>query len=106
MEGSWISIIPFVVVIITAIKTKQVFPGLTLGLIVGAYFVEPSLLGGIQRATQYIVDSLTDINNLKIIIFLYMFSGLVGIIKVSGGIRGFVDLSAKTIDSKKKKLFF
>lgn len=46
MEGSWISIIPFVVVIITAIKTKQVFPGLTLGLIVGAYFVEPSLLGG------------------------------------------------------------
>lgn len=31
-----------------------------------------------------------------------MFSGLVGIIKVSGGIRGFVDLSAKTIDSKKE----
>ncbi|WP_163538847.1 Na+/H+ antiporter NhaC family protein [Gracilibacillus sp. YIM 98692] len=104
MEGSWISIIPFAVVIITAIMTKQVFPGLTLGLITGAYLVEPSILGGIQQAIQYIVDSLTDINNLKIIIFLYLFSGLVGIIKITGGIRGFVDLTAKKINTKKEAL--
>ncbi|QGH33987.1 sodium:proton antiporter [Gracilibacillus salitolerans] len=104
MEGSWLAIIPFVVVIVTAMTTKQVFPGLTLGLVVGAYIVEPSLIGGIEQATQYIVESLTDINNLKIIIFLYMFSGLVGIMKASGGIKGFVELTSKKINSKREAL--
>ncbi|SFL51638.1 Na+/H+ antiporter NhaC [Gracilibacillus orientalis] len=104
MEGSWLAIIPFVVVIVTAMATKQVFPGLTLGLVVGAYIVEPSLIGGIEQATQYIVGSLTDINNLKIIIFLYMFSGLVGIMKASGGIKGFVELTSKKINSKREAL--
>ncbi len=104
MEGSWLAIIPFIVVIVTAMTTKQVFPGLTLGLVVGAYIVEPSLIGGIEQATQYIVESLTDINNLKIIIFLYMFSGLVGIMKASGGIKGFVELTSKKINSKREAL--
>ncbi|MGP4041428.1 Na+/H+ antiporter NhaC family protein [Gracilibacillus sp. D59] len=104
MEGSWLAIIPFLVVIVTAMKTKQVFPGLTLGLVVGAYIVEPSLIGGIEQATQYIVNSLTDINNLKIIIFLYMFSGLVGIMKASGGIKGFVELTSNKINSKREAL--
>lgn len=104
MEGSWVAIVPFVVVIAAAVLTKQVLPGLTLGLIVGAYLVDPSILGGIQTTINYIVESLTDINNLKIIIFLYMFSGLVGIIKISGGIKGFVDLTSKKIDTKKEAL--
>ncbi|ENH98365.1 putative Na+/H+ antiporter family protein [Gracilibacillus halophilus YIM-C55.5] len=104
MEGTWVAILPFMIVIVAAIATKQVFPGLVLGLVVGAYMVEPTFLGGIQQTVNYIVDSLTDINNLKIIIFLYLFSGLVGIIKVSGGIKGFVQLTAEKIDSKKEAL--
>ncbi|SHM98166.1 Na+/H+ antiporter NhaC family protein [Gracilibacillus kekensis] len=104
MEGSWIAIVPFIVVIVTAMWTKQVFPGLTLGLIIGAYFIQPTLLGGMQISIQYIVDGLTDINNLQIIIFLYMFAGLVGIIKISGGIKGFVDLTSKRIDSKREAI--
>ncbi|UOQ48343.1 sodium:proton antiporter [Gracilibacillus caseinilyticus] len=104
MEGSWISLIPFCIVIITAIKTKQVFPGLTLGLIVGCYIINPSIVGGMEQAAQYIVESLTDINNLKIIIFLYMFSGLVGIMKASGGIKGFVKAASTKIHSRKQAL--
>lgn len=43
----WLSIIPLLVVIPLAIWTKQVLPGLIVGLIVGSYLVEPSLIGGI-----------------------------------------------------------
>ncbi|KAB8130984.1 sodium:proton antiporter, partial [Gracilibacillus oryzae] len=85
-------------------KTKQVFPGLTIGLILGSYLVKPSIIGGIEQSINYIVDSLTDINNIKIIVFLYMFSGLVGIIKISGGIKGFVDFASNKIDTKKEAL--
>lgn len=104
MEGTWIALVPFLVVIIIAMWTKQVFPGLILGLIIGAYIMKPTILGGMELSIQYIVDSLTDINNLKIIIFLYMFSGLVGIMKASGGIKGFVELTSEKVNSKKEAI--
>jgi tetracycline resistance efflux pump len=105
MEGTWFAILPFLVVIIVAVITKQVLPGLTLGLMVGAYIVEPTVLGGIQQTIDYIVQSLIEVSNLKIVIFLYMFSGLVGIIKISGGIKGFVNITSEKINTKKEALF-
>jgi tetracycline resistance efflux pump len=101
MEGSWVSIIPFLVVIPIAIITRQVLPGLTLGLIVGAYLIEPTPIGGMKQSLAYVVESLSDENNLKIIIFLYLFSGLIGMVKISGGIKGFVHNVSKRIHSKK-----
>jgi tetracycline resistance efflux pump len=105
METSWISIIPFLVVIPIAMLTKQVLPGLTLGLLVGSYLVEPSIIGGMETMFKYVVQALIDKSNIKIIVFLYAFSGLVGIIKYAGGIRGFVEASAKKIKTKKGALF-
>lgn len=100
MEGSWLSIIPFLIVIPVSMLTKQVLPGLTLGLLVGSYLAEPSLFGGIQQMVSYIVNNLTEENNIKIIVFLYTFAGLIGMIKMAGGIKGFVETASKRIKSK------
>ncbi|WP_181351168.1 Na+/H+ antiporter NhaC family protein [Thalassobacillus sp. CUG 92003] len=105
MESAWISILPFLVVIPVAIITKQVLPGLALGLLTGAYLVEPHLLGGIQKALEYVVVSLQDESNIKIIAFLYIFSGLVGVIRISGGIKGFVEEASERIQTKRGALF-
>ena len=105
MEVSWLSIVPFLVVIPIAIYTKEVLPGLIVGLIVGSYIISPTLLGGIQTMLVYVVQALVDENNIKIIVFLYSFSGLVGMIKTSGGIKGFVENAAKKITTKKQALF-
>ncbi|WP_088105978.1 Na+/H+ antiporter NhaC family protein [Halalkalibacter urbisdiaboli] len=104
MESSWLSILPFLVVIPVAIYTKQVLPGLFLGLLVGAYLMEPTILGGIQSMFVYVVQALIDTNNIKIIVFLYAFSGLVGMIKMTGGIRGFVEKAAERIQTRKQAL--
>ncbi|OIJ20786.1 sodium:proton antiporter [Anaerobacillus alkalidiazotrophicus] len=104
MEVNWLSIVPFLVVIPIAIYTKEVLPGLLLGLIVGSYLISPTLLGGVQTMLTYVVQALVDHNNIKIIVFLYAFSGLVGIIKTSGGIRGFVENAAEKITTKKQAL--
>lgn len=101
----WVSIIPFLVVIPIAMITKQVLPGLLAGLLVGAYLVSPSPLGGIQTLLTYIIQSLIEENNIKIIIFLYVFSGLIGMIKLTGGIKGFVETAANRIHTKKQALF-
>lgn len=105
MEASWLSIVPFLVVIPIAIYTKEVLPGLIVGLVVGSYIVAPSILGGIQTMLYYVVQALIDENNIKIIVFLYAFSGLVGMIKTSGGIKGFVENASEKITTKKQALF-
>ncbi|MGP4076265.1 Na+/H+ antiporter NhaC family protein [Halobacillus sp. K22] len=97
----WIAIIPFVVVIIAAIWTKQVIPSLLFAVIVAGYLVDPHWLRGMMTGFTFIVQGLTDENNMKIIIFLYAFSALIGIVKVSGGIKGFVQEATERIDKKR-----
>ncbi|KHE72619.1 Na+/H+ antiporter NhaC family protein [Halobacillus sp. BBL2006] len=97
----WTSVIPFIVVIIAAIWTKQVIPSLLFSVIVAGYLVDPHWLGGMMTALSFIVQGLTDENNLKIIIFLYAFSALIGIVKMSGGIKGFVHAATERINNKR-----
>ncbi|MBM7571020.1 Na+/H+ antiporter NhaC family protein [Aquibacillus albus] len=104
MDATWTSIIPFLVVIPIAIITKQVLPGLLAGLLVGSYLISPSIIGGIQEMLNYVVQALIDENNIKIIVFLYAFSGLIGIIKMTGGVKGFVETAAEKITTKKQAL--
>lgn len=100
----WLSVIPFLVVIPLAIWTKQVLPGLIVGLVVGSYLVDPSLVGGIRKTLDFIVGGLVTGSNIKVIIFLYTFSGLVGMIKWAGGIRGFVEVASNRVESRKEAM--
>lgn len=97
----WISVIPFIVVILTAILTKRVIPSLLFAVIVSGYLVEAHWLGGMTTALSFIVQGLSDESNLKIIIFLYAFSALIGVVKMSGGIKGFVQEATERIEKKR-----
>lgn len=88
-------------VIPVSILTGQVQPGLFLGLLIGSYIKTPGLLGGIKTMLSYIVSNLVISNNIRIIIFLYMFAGLISIIKMAGGIKGFVYLVNKKVKNKR-----
>lgn len=101
MEGTWACLIPFILVIPISIITKQVQSGLFVGLLVGSYLLHPSLLGGIEHMVQYVISNIVVTNNIRIIVFLYSFAGLVGIIKLTGGIKGFVHLISKKVKPKK-----
>ena len=49
---------------------------------------------------HYVIGGLKEKNNIEIIIFLYSFSGIVGLVKMSGGIKGFVDFVSKKVKKK------
>ncbi|MDR7072277.1 Na+/H+ antiporter NhaC family protein [Fictibacillus barbaricus] len=104
MDNNWVSIIPFLVVIPIAIKTRQVLPGLIAGLLTGSYLLKPSFVGGMEKMVHYLVKGLIDPKNIKILVFLYVFSGLISMIKLSGGIRGFVEEASSRIQTKKGAL--
>ncbi len=101
MENAWLSLIPFIIVIGLSIWLKKILPGLVLGLLVGALLVEFSVLGGSQETVNYIVTTLSDENNIKIIAFLYLFGGLIGMMNISGGIKGFSEWIGDKIDSQR-----
>lgn len=101
MEHAWLSILPFLIVIGLSIWLKKILPGLVLGLLVGALLVKFSILGGSQQSVQYIVSTLSNADNIKIIGFLYLFGGLVGMMRISGGIKGFSEWIGEKIDSQR-----
>ncbi|MCA1020738.1 Na+/H+ antiporter NhaC family protein [Halobacillus litoralis] len=97
----WLAVLPFVVVIIAAIWTKQVIPSLLFAVVVAGYIMDFHWLGGMLTALGFIIEGLRDESNMKIILFLYAFSALIGLIKMSGGIKGFVQEAAERIEHKR-----
>ena len=97
----WLSILPPLITIALAVWSKRILPSLLVGLLAGGYLLRPTLTGGFESAVDKIVATLTDKDNLQVLLFLYLFSGLIGIIKRSGGIKAFSDQAGKHIKSEK-----
>ncbi|MDR3542891.1 MAG: Na+/H+ antiporter NhaC family protein [Desulfosporosinus sp.] len=99
MHGSIGSLLPFLVVIPLAFLTKQVLPGLVVGLLVGAYMLNPTPSGGVDTALAYIMKELAVSDNLRLIVFMYGFGAFVGLVRITGGVSGFAGLMEKRIHS-------
>ncbi|WP_163539580.1 Na+/H+ antiporter NhaC family protein [Gracilibacillus sp. YIM 98692] len=96
------SVIPSLVAIIIAIWTKQVIPSLLIGLWVGSLLLTQSLFLSVGQTIDYIVGVLTDTGNINVLMFLYIFSGLVALIQISGGIQAFGNWMKKYITNSKR----
>ncbi|MDC3418137.1 Na+/H+ antiporter NhaC family protein [Aquibacillus salsiterrae] len=102
--GLWLSIVPSVLAIILATWTKQVVPSLLIGLWAGSFILTGSFLGSISQTVDYIVGVLSDAGNLDVLLFLYVFSGLVALIQLSGGVQAFAKVMDNYINNAKKTL--
>ncbi|MBP1949964.1 Na+/H+ antiporter NhaC family protein [Virgibacillus litoralis] len=98
----WLSVIPPISAIIFAIWTKQVIPSLLIGLWIGSFILTQSFFGSFFKTVDYITGVLTTSGNIHVVLFLYIFSGLVALIQVSGGIQAFAKFVGKYIDSSQK----
>ncbi len=98
---NWLSVLPPLLTIAVAIWSKRIIPSLLVGLLLGGYLLDPRITGGFETAVDQIVSTLTDKDSLQVLLFLYLFSGLIGIIKKSGGIQAFSALVEKRVTSAK-----
>ncbi|WP_245780749.1 Na+/H+ antiporter NhaC family protein [Gracilibacillus orientalis] len=96
------SVVPSLVAIIIAIWTKQVIPSLLIGLWIGSFLLTESLFMSVSKTVDYIVGVLTDTGNINVLLFLYIFSGLVALIQISGGIQAFGNWMKKYITNSKR----
>jgi tetracycline resistance efflux pump len=89
MYGTVFALIPFLVVIPIALWTKQVIPGLVVGLLVGSYMLHPNVVGGLQASLTYLVNQVSVPSNANLLLFLFGFGSFVGLVRVTGGVEGF-----------------
>lgn len=105
MNNNWISIIPPLITVVAAIWSKKILPSLFFGLLVGSYLLSPTIIGGFETAVENIVKTLTNKGNLQVLLFLYLFSGLICLVKRAGGIKAFSTFVEKYVKTKRGVLY-
>ena len=109
MEFGWLSVIPPVFAILLAIKTRQVFISLFLGIAAGWIIISGgNVLTGIELSIQSIIDVFKDAGNTRVIIFCALVGALITLMQANGGVQGFVDLIQKKniVTNRKRATIF
>ena len=92
MDYGWLSVIPPLFAIILAIKTRQVFISLFLGIIAGWVIIaHGNVFSGVAQAIQSLVDVFKDEGNTQVIIFSALVGALITLTQSTGGVQGFID---------------
>ena len=89
--GFW-SVLPPVIAILIAIRTKQVFASLLFGIWLGWVIInEGNVLTGTMDTIQALVDVFKDPGNTRTIMFSALVGSLILLIQQSGGVQGFIN---------------
>jgi Na+/H+ antiporter NhaC len=103
--GFW-SLLPPLVAIILAIKTRQVFISLLFGIWMGWVILsQGNFLWGTLNTIQALVDVFKDAGNTRTIMFSSLVGALIAFVQRSGGVDGFIMYINKfliRIEEKKK----
>jgi len=90
--GFW-SLLPPLVAIILAIKTRQVFISLLFGIWIGWFILsDANFLYGTLNTIQALVDVFKDAGNTRTIIFSSLVGALIAFVQRSGGVDGFIEV--------------
>lgn len=105
-EYSFWSVLPPVIAIILAIRTKQVYIALLFGIWLGWVIIEGgNLLHGSLSTIQALVDVFKSEGNTQTIMFCALVGSLIAFIQHSGGVEGFIlktERLLNRIESQKK----
>ncbi len=92
----WVSILPPVVAILLAIRTKQVFLSLFFGIWFGWIIMSGwNPVTGLINALEACVNVFADSGNTKVVIFSAMIGALLAFMQRSGGVEGFIQWGSK-----------
>lgn len=98
-----LSLVPAVVTILAAVLTHRVALALFLGIVAGAFTVAHGAVGaGTAGCLRYLKLSFTDVERLKISLFILLVGGLLELISRSGAYVRFSEFISAKLDSARK----
>lgn len=90
-EFGFLSVLPPVIAIVLAIRTKQVFVSLLFGIWLGWLILSDfNLFQGSLNAIQALVDVFKDSGNTRTVMFCALVGALIIFVQRSGGVEGFI----------------
>lgn len=90
-DFGFLSILPPIIAIILAIRTKQVIISLLVGLLLGYTIIEDgNVFLGLTATIEGIVNVFKSAGNSRTVLFTLLIGSLIQLIKYSGGVDGFV----------------
>ncbi len=88
----WLSILPPVIAIGLAIKTKQVYLSLALYVLLGWIIMSGwDPVEGLVRSVDTYLASATDADNARVLLFSVLIGSMITLTQASGGMQGFVE---------------
>ena len=88
----WISILPPVLAIFLAIKTKQVYISLTLGIWLGWTIINHwNPVSGLIQTVDTMIGVFADADHTRVVLFSAMIGAVITFTQYSGGMKGFVN---------------
>jgi Na+/H+ antiporter NhaC len=100
----WVSVLPPLIAIFLAIKTKQVYLSLTLGIWLGWTVVKDwNPFTGLVSTVDSLIHVFANADNTRVILFSCMIGAIITFTQYSGGMKGFVNwIIGKGIVKKRK----
>ena len=100
-----LSLLPPVIAIFLAIRTKQVFISLITGIFIGWLIVgEWNPLKGFLLTIDGIVNVFSDIGNTRVVLFTFLVGSIITFIQISGGVAGFINDAKKYISTNENEI--
>jgi len=88
----WLSVLPPLLAIFLAVKTKHVYVSLTLGIWLGWTIISGgNPLAGIIRTVDALVNVFGEADNTRVVLFSAMIGAIITLTQYSGGMKGFVN---------------
>lgn len=98
-----LSLVPAAVTILAAILTHKVAPALFFGIVAGAFTLKSAAIdAGVSSCFGYLKLSFTDVERLKIAVFILLIGGLLELISRSGAYECFSEAISKKLGSARK----
>lgn len=105
LDFGMFSLLPPIIAIILAIATKEVLPSLFIGTwVAGTMLAYGNPVGGFGKSVEFLWNSLGDPWSARIVLTSLTLGGLVGIMRVGGGIEAVIIWITKKIKSAKGAL--
>ena len=99
----FLSLAPAIVTIIVALSTRKVAIALLLGVLAGALvYVDYVLLDFLKASWGYLKQAFTDVERIKIVLFIILIGGLIQLIASAGAYEVFATYLSKKINSARK----
>ena len=101
-DYGFLSLIPPVLAIFLAIRTKQVIFSLLLGITIGWIIINGgNLFLGLIATVEAIINVFSSPGNTRTVVFTLLIGALIQLIKFSGGVDGFISLIQKKLSETK-----